>query len=52
MEGSRGGDRQGRRRKRKELTDEQRQEIEEAFNLFDSDKDGAIDYHELKVNND
>ncbi|CAO1618835.1 unnamed protein product [Sympodiomycopsis kandeliae] len=32
-----------------ELTDEQRQEIREAFELFDTDKDGAIDYHELKV---
>lgn len=32
-----------------ELTDEQRQEIKEAFDLFDTDKDGAIDYHELKV---
>lgn len=32
-----------------ELRDEQRQEIKEAFDLFDSDKDGAIDYHELKV---
>lgn len=50
MEIARGGDRQGRRKKRRELTDEQRQEIQEAFNLFDNDKDGAIDYHELKVN--
>lgn len=32
-----------------DLTDEQRQEIREAFELFDTDKDGAIDYHELKV---
>ena len=31
------------------LTDDQRQEIKEAFELFDSDKDGAVDYHELKV---
>lgn len=31
------------------LTDDQRQEIKEAFELFDTDKDGAIDYHELKV---
>lgn len=31
------------------LSDEQRQEIREAFDLFDTDKDGAIDYHELKV---
>ena len=31
------------------LSDDQRQEIKEAFELFDTDKDGAIDYHELKV---
>jgi centrin-3 len=34
---------------RPELSDEQRQEIREAFELFDTDKDGSIDYHELKV---
>ncbi|XP_072020803.1 centrin-3 isoform X2 [Amphiura filiformis] len=40
----------GRRRaKRRELTEEQKQEIKEAFELFDTDKDKAIDYHELKV---
>ena len=39
----------GRRRKRRELSEEQKQEIQEAFNLFDSDKDQAVDYHELKV---
>jgi centrin-3 len=32
-----------------DLSDEQRAEIKEAFELFDADKDGAIDYHELKV---
>lgn len=31
------------------LSEEQREEIAEAFNLFDLDKDGFIDYHELKV---
>lgn len=31
------------------LTDEQKQEIKEAFELFDTDRDGAVDYHELKV---
>lgn len=36
-------------RRRRELTDEQRQEIKEAFDLFDTDKDGFLDYHELKV---
>ncbi|KAL5469350.1 hypothetical protein EMCRGX_G030600 [Ephydatia muelleri] len=38
-----------RRRKRRELSEEHKQEIAEAFNLFDTDKDQAIDYHELKV---
>ncbi|CAO2656015.1 Nn.00g048180.m01.CDS01 [Neocucurbitaria sp. VM-36] len=32
-----------------ELSEEQREEIGEAFNLFDLDKDSYIDYHELKV---
>lgn len=40
----------GGSRKRRELSDEQKQEIKEAFELFDTDKDNAIDYHELKVN--
>lgn len=39
----------GRRRRRRELSEEQKQEMTEAFNLFDTDKDQAIDYHELKV---
>ena len=34
---------------RPELTDEQKQETKEAFELFDTDKDGSLDYHELKV---
>ena len=34
---------------RPELTEEQKQEIKEAFELFDTDKDGCVDYHELKV---
>lgn len=38
-----------KRRKRRELSEEQKQEIREAFDLFDTDKDKAIDYHELKV---
>lgn len=38
-----------KRKKRKELTEEQKQEIKEAFELFDTDKDKEIDYHELKV---
>ena len=39
----------GARRKKFELTEEQRQEIREAFELFDSDKNGLIDPHEMKV---
>jgi Ca2+-binding EF-hand superfamily protein len=31
------------------LSEEQREEIDEAFSLFDLDKDRHIDYHELKV---
>ena len=38
-----------RPKKRTELTEEQKQEIKEAFDLFDTDKTGTIDYHELKV---
>jgi hypothetical protein len=34
---------------RNELTEEQRQEIKEAFDLFDTDSSGAIDAKELKV---
>ncbi|WBW74880.1 spindle pole body half bridge protein, centrin Cdc31 [Schizosaccharomyces osmophilus] len=34
---------------RVEITEEQRQDIHEAFKLFDSDKDNAIDYHELRA---
>ncbi|KAI9199234.1 uncharacterized protein BJ171DRAFT_519260 [Polychytrium aggregatum] len=40
---------QKRRQARPELTDEQKLEIKEAFELFDTDKDNALDYHELKV---
>jgi hypothetical protein len=31
------------------LSDEQKQEVKEAFDLFDSEKTGKIDYYELKV---
>lgn len=34
---------------RPQLTDDQKQEIKEAFELFDTEKSGTIDYHELKV---
>lgn len=40
----------GRRRAvRMELTEEQKAEIREAFEIFDMDKDGALDFHEFKV---
>lgn len=32
-----------------ELTEEQKQEIREAFDLFDTDGSGSIDVKELKV---
>lgn len=32
-----------------ELTEEQKQEIKEAFDLFDADGSGSIDAKELKV---
>ncbi|CAK9063692.1 unnamed protein product [Durusdinium trenchii] len=38
-----------RGKKQKELTDEQKQEIKEAFDLFDTDGSGEIDSKELKV---
>lgn len=37
------------RRPKPELNEDQKQEIKEAFELFDTDKDNALDYHELKV---
>ncbi len=37
------------RKQRFELTEDQQQEIKEAFDLFDNEKTGKIDYHELKV---
>ena len=37
------------KRTRMELSEEQKQEIKEAFDLFDTNKTGTIDYHELKV---
>ena len=39
----------GHRRKKRQLSEEQKQEIKEAFELFDTDKDGTIDYYEMKV---
>jgi Ca2+-binding EF-hand superfamily protein len=31
------------------LTEEENDEIKEAFELFDNDKDNELDYHEFKV---
>ncbi len=39
----------GRSEVRTEITAEHHHEIKEAFELFDTDKDGAIDFQELKV---
>nr|AGS09408.1 centrin [Euglena gracilis] len=39
----------GKKKSRFEVTEEQRQEIREAFELFDTDKNGQIDAHEMKV---
>jgi centrin-1 len=36
-------------KRRTELTEEQKQEIKEAFDLFDTDGSGSIDAKELKV---
>lgn len=41
-----------RRPTRLELTDEQKSEIREAFEIFDMDKDGMLDFHEFKVSTD
>merc|ERR1712048_1160291 len=38
-----------KKKNRFQLSDEQKQEIKEAFDLFDTEKSGSIDYHELKV---
>lgn len=38
-----------KRQPKLELSDEQKAEIREAFEIFDMDKDGALDFHEFKV---
>lgn len=40
------------RRRPRELTEEQKAEVREAFEIFDMDKDGALDFHEFKVSRD
>ena len=40
---------QNRKQKKPGLTEEQIEEIREAFNLFDTDHSGSIDYRELKA---
>lgn len=34
---------------KRKLTDDQKQELREAFDLFDQEQTGLIDYHQLKV---
>lgn len=38
-----------RTKRRVELTEEQKQEIREAFDLFDTDRDGILEHHQTKV---
>ncbi|GKT28178.1 hypothetical protein ADUPG1_000485 [Aduncisulcus paluster] len=38
-----------RRTVRHEVTEEQKQEVREAFDLFDTNKSGTIDFHEFRV---
>lgn len=38
-----------KKKKKRELTELEKQEVQEAFRLFDTDNDNKIDYHELKV---
>jgi Ca2+-binding EF-hand superfamily protein len=47
--GSRGGKPAAKKAAKFELTEEQKQEIREAFDLFDTDGSGTIDAKELKV---
>ena len=37
------------KKQRREISEDQKAEIKEAFDLFDTDKSGIIDYHELRV---
>eukprot|EP00397_Hematodinium_sp_SG-2012_P038144 GEMP01041456.1.p1 GENE.GEMP01041456.1~~GEMP01041456.1.p1 ORF type:complete len:182 (+),score=45.56 GEMP01041456.1:83-628(+) len=44
-----GGVRKPGRAQRHDISEEQKEEIKEAFDLFDSEQNGKINYHELKV---
>ena len=37
------------RRRRQDISQEELEEISEAFQLFDTDNDGCVEYRELKV---
>ena len=37
------------KKSKSDLSEDQKQELKEAFDLFDADKTGVIDLHELKV---
>eukprot|EP00929_Paragymnodinium_shiwhaense_P078946 TRINITY_DN4097_c0_g1_i1.p1 TRINITY_DN4097_c0_g1~~TRINITY_DN4097_c0_g1_i1.p1 ORF type:complete len:218 (-),score=48.48 TRINITY_DN4097_c0_g1_i1:315-902(-) len=45
----RGAGGRGKKPLARPISKEQRQEIKEAFDIFDSEKTGRMDYHELKV---
>lgn len=38
-----------KKQKKNDLSDDQKQEVKEAFDLFDTDRSGTIDCHEIKV---
>ena len=38
-----------RRTRRQELPEDKKKQLKDAFDLFDTEKQGSIDYHELKI---
>lgn len=38
-----------RRPRRQELPEDKKKQLKDAFDLFDTEKQGSIDYHELKI---
>ncbi|KAM3128217.1 hypothetical protein pb186bvf_019700 [Paramecium bursaria] len=38
-----------KKKAKQEITEDQKQEVKEAFDLFDTDRSGTIDQHEVKV---